>query len=85
MAAVVPGYEGLRGEGAVETKRDVVLELDAHEWALVHVLGVQHDELGAVGLGNVELHHDVAVVLVPLLPAVPAQPWDKHWLPHHAV
>ena len=77
--------EDLRREGAVEAVGDVVLELDAGQRSPVHPLGVQDDVLGAVGLGDVELDQDVAVVLVSLLAGPPAQAGHEDWLAHHTV
>lgn len=77
--------ENLRCEGAMETVRDVVLQLDASQRPLVHLLSVQHHKLCAVCLWDIELYQHKAVILLPLRAALPAQPRHKDRLTDNPV
>lgn len=78
-------YEHLGCEGAVETIRNVVPELDTSQGARIHPLGIQDHKLSAVGLRDVELHQDKPVVLLTFNGALPAQPRHEDGLTHTAV
>lgn len=70
-------YEHLRGEVSMEPIGDVVLELDAGQWPLVNLLGVQHHKFCAVCLRDIQLHQDKAVILCSLCTALPSQTWHE--------
>lgn len=78
-ACLISWQENLRSECSMEAKRNMVLQLDSGYRTTVQPVGIQHYKLSGVGLRNVELSNDVAIILLALLPGVPAQPWDKHW------
>ena len=72
--------EHFRCEGAMETVRHVVLQFDASQRAAPKVLCVQQTELGDVLLRHVQLHDDVAIILVPSSARAVAEPGDEHGL-----
>jgi len=69
----------------MEAIRDVVGQLDPHQRPAIHMLSVQDNKLRAVGLGEVELHKNKAVVLLASPPTVPAVFGDEHRLSDYAV
>ena len=69
----------------METVGDVVLELDPGHGSAVDVFRIKDDKLCTVELWHVQLHNNKAVILVSLLPAVPAPPRDEDGLAHAPV
>ena len=78
-------HEYLGSESAVEAVRNVMPQLDASDRSLAHSLSIQHNELCAVGLRNVELDKHKPIVLFTFTPTLQTEAWHKYRFPHTAM
>ena len=77
--------EDLWCEGSMEAIGNVMLQLDPCQWTLVNALGIKNHKLSTVGLRNVELYQDIAIIFITCIMAPPAKTRNKHWFTDTAV
>ena len=77
--------EHLWGEGAMKSIWNVMLEFDSCQWTFANVLCIQNHKFRAVGLGNIELYKDIAIIFITGFTASQTKTGNKDRLTDTAV